>query len=789
MAKKIKCPDASWFKRLAQGKVNQEQEQMLSRHLETCSRCQQVIERISDISRLVSNSTPTNQETINIDKDRLGRRLDEIKSRDPNIASDIHSGFMDIMPWMEKMEQGIGKIHEFQVLKLIGRGGMGVVFECYDTKLQRNVALKLMSPQLLIDGDASTRFLREARSAARINHPNVVTVHGVGEIQRLPYLVMELIHGLSLEERLNRAPVDFEELARISIQSAAGLAAAHEQGILHRDIKPANIILDEKSGMAKITDFGLACTTEGSKLTQTGLLVGTPDYLSPEQASGGEVDHRSDLFSLGSVMYTMCCGEPPFTGPSMVTTLENVRAMQPTPIKQKNRQVPNWFQKIVTQLLEKEPGDRLPDAVSVQNSIGARINVTNSNGPPQIDLSVNRPIQTAKLQRQNTYFKSLLLFAFASLLVVATIVWWKLAQENMADRSKLTLNRQDSSHQDDESNDDELPIIDSESGSQIEFVVETAAEFMSAAKHVANEVTIMLVPGAEFRLEESTRIVNRDLNIIGSEDNPATIWLAVDEDPLIEISEGILSISQVELKTISTEANTEDMDVDSAIVCHDGRMEISSSKVVCAAPISFAGLHNSSLAILDSQLLSIDTLIDWMPEDNCEIAVEKSLVVSLCAIYMESRQTATVEIVESTLLGERVVCFGGNEELPRHFEFVSKGCLLLAPSLFGLAEEGEFDASQILTMSEIDSKRDILPLYLCQTIDDEFEQQLSYQEAALTVQLTENSSRAIIESEFEEFELDETIDEIVEGNYDFLEELNRRFDDFGVDYKAVGPAK
>src|SRR5205823_1838085 len=191
-----------------------------------------------------------------------------------------------------------------------GRGAMGVLVRAYDTQLCRTVAIKLMSPQLMLNSHARERFFREARAAAGINHPNIVTIHAVSEHAGVPFLVMEFVGGRSLMDRIRSdAPLKPIDTLRISAQIASGLAAAHQQGVIHRDIKPANIMLEDSIERVKITDFGLArVSMEQSDLTSQGVVVGTPAYMSPEQVNGEPLDSRSDLFSLGCVMYAMTAG-------------------------------------------------------------------------------------------------------------------------------------------------------------------------------------------------------------------------------------------------------------------------------------------------------------------------------------------------------------------------------------------------------------------------------------------------------------------------------------------------
>src|SRR5262245_41977453 len=198
----------------------------------------------------------------------------------------------------------IGRIGHYEVLQVLGRGGFGIGFRAFDEMLQRVVALKVMAPQLAATSPARKRFLREARSSAQVRHENVVQVYEVAE-QPLPYLAMEFIPGETLQQRLDRTgPLEVTEVIQIGLQVAEGLASAHAQGLIHRDIKPANILIEAgPRRRVKISDFGLARAADDASVSQSGIVAGTPMYMAPEQARGESLDHRADLFSLGSVLY------------------------------------------------------------------------------------------------------------------------------------------------------------------------------------------------------------------------------------------------------------------------------------------------------------------------------------------------------------------------------------------------------------------------------------------------------------------------------------------------------
>ncbi len=253
----------------------------------------------------------------------------------------------------------LGRLGRYEVERLIGAGGMGVVFKAFDTELNRPVAIKVLAPYLAGNGSARKRFAREARAAAAVVHEHVVPIHNVETDQETPFLVMQFIAGESLQARLDRqGPLELCELLRIGRQVASGLAAAHQQGLVHRDIKPSNILLEQSVERALITDFGLARAADDASVTHTGFHPGTPQYMSPEQANGAPVDHRSDLFSLGSVLYAMCTGRPPFRAETTFGVLRRIRETEPRSIREINADVPEWLDAIVMKLLSKSPEDR-----------------------------------------------------------------------------------------------------------------------------------------------------------------------------------------------------------------------------------------------------------------------------------------------------------------------------------------------------------------------------------------------------------------------------------------------
>lgn len=289
----------------------------------------------------------------------------------------------------------LGRIAQYQVQGVIGQGSMGMVLKAFDEELHRIVAIKILSPHLASSRTFCERFAREARSVAAISHPHVVVMHAVGEHAGLPYLVMEYIDGHTLRHRINHGPpLDVSDIIHIGCQIADGLEAAHEKGIIHRDIKPPNIMLEDGLQRVRITDFGLArAVMNRSELTSLGKVIGTPAYMSPEQVTGGEVDPRSDLFSLGCVLYAAVTGHSPFQGSDTIDIVRKVCDHQPPRLHEISALVPTEFSDVVAKLLEKNPANRFQTAFEVRAAL-AKINPYAPEALPETRAFRPRSLQT-----------------------------------------------------------------------------------------------------------------------------------------------------------------------------------------------------------------------------------------------------------------------------------------------------------------------------------------------------------------------------------------------------------
>ena len=324
----------------------------------------------------------------------------------------------------------LGRLGPYEVSGVIGAGGMGIVLKAFDCSLDRTVAIKVMAPHLASCGSARRRFAREAKAAAAVLHPNVIAIHGVAADQALPYLVMPYNRGMSLQKRIDQhGPLPLQETLRIAEQIAAGLTAAHAQGLVHRDIKPANILLEDGVERLAITDFGLARAVDDATMTRSGVIAGTPQYMSPEQARGDSIDHRSDLFSLGSVVYAMCTGHPPFRAETTFGILRRITDATPRPIREINSETPTWLCRLVEKLHAKSPTDRIQSASEVASLLqGCLAHVQTSDTPLPTEL------QPARTLRRSTG----ILGAIAAAALMGVLLSWYVGSQAASKPDELS---------------------------------------------------------------------------------------------------------------------------------------------------------------------------------------------------------------------------------------------------------------------------------------------------------------------------------------------------------------
>ncbi len=377
------CPDSDTLSKLLLGDLPDQVVDEWSRHVQGCSRCIEKAKRLH-IADSVADAKSSRGAMLTDDQDsvlaeilRRGtasqnqaetRAIDEtvVPTTDMQTDSGIRSEIAQLLSPPETPNE-IGRLGGYRVLEMLGEGGMGLVFKAEDVKLERLVALKAMKPAVASSSSFAQRFLREAKATAAIEHHNIVQIYQVGEDRGVPFIAMQFLRGESLESRLKRKQrLNEREVLTIGRDVASGLQAAHETGLIHRDIKPDNIWLDKKSGFAKVLDFGLVrCADDDTGLTRTGMIMGTPRYMAPEQAQGGAVDHRSDLFSLGSVLYHIASGQAAFDGSNLTAMLIAVAQADPKPLSKVAPDLDSALTELIMRLLAKDPDDRPQTAAEV----------------------------------------------------------------------------------------------------------------------------------------------------------------------------------------------------------------------------------------------------------------------------------------------------------------------------------------------------------------------------------------------------------------------------------------
>ena len=386
------CPDTARLKALLEARLPADDCAQLTEHVDACESCQQALDDLtaghSSWPEWAPQLRPSSEEETALQQamERLSTEAATIDLPAPPVE-DLSLDFLS----PSGNPDHLGRLGHYEILEVIGRGGMGVVLKAFDPGLQRIVAIKVLAPQLAVSAVARKRFIREAQAAAAINHDHVVLIHAVDEADGLPYLVMQYVAGQSLQQRLDAAagPLDLRDIVRIARQTAAGLAAAHAQGLIHRDIKPANILL-ELAGVdlspqvcdlahrtdqerVRITDFGLARAINEAGTSQSGLVAGTPLYMSPEQIAGGPIDHRSDFYSLGVLLYRMAAGREPFVGDNVSRVWsQHLFERPPLPSEVAPAPLVPWLEHLILRLLQKDPASRPQTAEEVIHCLDQR---------------------------------------------------------------------------------------------------------------------------------------------------------------------------------------------------------------------------------------------------------------------------------------------------------------------------------------------------------------------------------------------------------------------------------
>lgn len=325
-----------------------------ARHLETCAVCREHLSKIGGDPSWWEEAAQWLEQVTDSDRTSWQKEVSPLPLVDLSFLDD---------PTHPEM---LGRIGRYDVEGLIGRGGMGVVLRAYDSDLHRSVAVKVLAPEWAASVQARQRFAREAQAAASVAHENVIPIYNVEANAALPFLVMRYVPGMTLERWVQASEqADIGTILRVAGQLAEGLAAAHHRGLVHRDIKPGNVLVGENIDRVWITDFGLARAADSMTLTRTGVIAGTPHYMSPEQARGEPVDHRSDLFSLGCVLFYLSTGRPPFDADNTLAVLHKIVSEPATPLAAIRNDLPPSFVRLVHQMLQRDADKRPPDCSAV----------------------------------------------------------------------------------------------------------------------------------------------------------------------------------------------------------------------------------------------------------------------------------------------------------------------------------------------------------------------------------------------------------------------------------------
>lgn len=384
------------LKRLLYGKASDQQSEEIASHVQQCNECRIALDAMAAEPELWTKASKLISEPHFSDTVAIHRKH--------GIAGPSPAKPTEEAAWDYPIDQlldppshpeMLGNIGHYGIECEVGRGGMGVVLKAFDPNLNRPVAVKVLAPHLAANGAARNRFAREARAAAAVIHPNVIAIHDIDNTDKTPYIVMPYVAGPSLQSMVDEeGPLELKEMVRIALQISAGLAAAHSQGVIHRDIKPANILIEQGVNRVVITDFGLARAENDASMTRTGWLAGTPNFMSPEQAFGRHLDGRSDLFSLGSLMYFMATGRMPFRADSSMAVLNRICNDTPTPVRQVNSDVSKTFAQAVEKLLAKEPDDRFQTAGELHQILEqylAYLHQPDISKPPVIKKNARTP--------------------------------------------------------------------------------------------------------------------------------------------------------------------------------------------------------------------------------------------------------------------------------------------------------------------------------------------------------------------------------------------------------------
>ncbi|MEM8735489.1 MAG: protein kinase, partial [Planctomycetota bacterium] len=700
------CPDRSTLRDFAAGLLPAEKEAAIAAHVDQCQICQEVLESL-DFRGL---ALPSSMQPADQGSAVLATRLAQLKA-ESSIGGDASTKTKapDLQPWLDKTTDQTGRqmVDEFELQECIGRGGMGVVFRALDTKLQRMVALKFMSPSLLANENAKERFFREAQAAAAIMHVNVVAVHSVNQFKELPYLVMELVPGDTLAHRIEAGRLPLDQVIAIGKQIALGLEAAHAVGVQHRDIKPTNILMDGK--VAKLSDFGLARVAESDVRTGTGTLVGTPEFIAPERIEPklGPSDHRSDLFSLGAVLYSMASGKSPFSGDSVLETLKSICVDQPAPLTSLVPDLPSWFSRLVSQLLSKRPEDRIQHSSEVvrileQQAIATDLASDDRSDSPEVVL-----VEPAAARRFWPVLVGL------GILVLAAGVFWA-AYGRPGDEPEPKLAGLQGPTTSGEFAEPESVVDD-----EPEFIRVTNDEELAEifGQESAGALAISLA-GEEFRIPP-VEIEQRDLTVVAAPGFRPTVFFSMNRN-----GNGFTA-TEVDLQlrgiTLESDFDLEDEldleELEALLVVDGGSLNLQACSIEHQAPNPCIMISDANATVSGCDVLAPNaTAFLWQPSEEHRLEMEDNVVVSEIQFDLIEPFGEAVRLRENIFLGRHSFECGNDEGVhslsmsTQDNTFVCSGAMLM---LYGDESHSDSEGFDWLRWTSV---ADVLPMPLIQQV-------------------------------------------------------------------------
>ena len=412
------CLSSGEMERFLQSHLSADRMVAAEEHITSCETCMKVMHELagdaawwSDVELALSQESAFQAESYS-EHEKADLNQEEADER-----SEI-SGLLEMLGPTDH-PQMLGRIGSYEIVGLIGQGGMGAVFKAFDAGLNRYVAIKLLLPHLAVSEAARKRFRREGQAAAAVVNDHVLPIYVVDQWRGMPYLVMQYIRGSTVQQRLSaEGPFSVHDVLRIGLHTARGLAAAHAQGLVHRDVKPSNILLDGGVGRAIISDFGLARAADDASLTRSGMLAGTPAFMSPEQIRGERIDARSDLFSLGTILYMMCTGQPPFRAESNYAVMRRITDESPRPIREINPDIPTWLEQLIGLLLAKK-ADQRPQSAAV---VAGLLQQCLAHLEQPHSVSLPNELQNTHVTWFHRNFWRLIMYVSASA-IAAVLVW------------------------------------------------------------------------------------------------------------------------------------------------------------------------------------------------------------------------------------------------------------------------------------------------------------------------------------------------------------------------------